>query len=164
MQLSKQVTSSFAAAELLEVVPRVMRVVRAEMRRHRASGLSVPEFRALGFLNRQPGASLGDVADHVGTTPPSMSKLIDGLVGRKLVTRQTAPNDRRRLTLTLTQRGRAIWEAARASTQTHLANLLSARSPAERVTIVRAMQALRPLFISEREKETRSREESNGSA
>ncbi len=146
-------TPHATAGELLDVVPRVMRVLRAQMHSHRAADLSVPEFRTLGFLNGHAGASLSDVADHIGLTLPSMSKLIDGLVERKLVTREFDPGDRRRVTLTLTGRGRAILQAAHAPTQAYLAEVLSALSPVERATVVQAMRMLRPLFISEREKE-----------
>ncbi len=147
------VTPHEIAGELLDVVPKVMRVVRVQMRRHRTADLSVPEFRTLGFLNSHAGASLSDVADHIGLTLPSMSKLIDGLVERKLVTREFDPADRRRVTLALTGRGRAILETAHAASQTYLAEVLAALSPAERTTVAQAMQSLRPLFISDREKE-----------
>ncbi len=146
-------TPQETAAELLDVVPLVMRIVRAQMRRHRAADLSVPEFRTLGFLNGHPGASLSDVADHIGLTLPSMSKLVDKLVDRKLVTREFDAADRRRVTLELTGRGHAILEAARAPTQAYLAEALTTLSPAERTTVVEAMRVLRPLFISDREKE-----------
>jgi DNA-binding MarR family transcriptional regulator len=142
-----------AAAELLEVVPRVMRVIRARMRQHRATALSVPEFRTLGFLSLHTGASLSAVADHIGLTLPSMSKLIDGLVERKLVTRESDLADRRRVTLALTARGRALLQSARAPTQAYLAEVLAALAPADRTTVVQAMRVLRPLFIPEREKE-----------
>lgn len=147
------VTPHETAGELLDVAPQVMRVLRAQMRRHRAADLSVPEFRTLGFLNGHAGASLTDVADHIGLTLPSMSKLVDGLVERKLVTRKFVPADRRRMTLELTARGCAILQAAHAPTEAYLAEVLSALSPTERATVVQAMRVLRPLFISEREKE-----------
>jgi DNA-binding MarR family transcriptional regulator len=146
-------TPEETAGELMDVVPRVMRALRHQMRRHRGVDLSVPEFRTLGFLNRHEGASLSQVADHIGLTLPSMSKLVDGLVGRKLVEREFNRQDRRRVTLALTGRGRAILQAARTPTQAHLAQVLSALTPDERATVVRAMQVLRPLFTSPREKE-----------
>ncbi len=146
------ITAIETAGELLDVVPHIMRVVRTQMRRHRAADLSVPEFRTLGFLNRHAGSSLSDVADHIGLTLPSMSKLMDGLVERKLVTREFDPEDRRCVTLSLTARGRGILQTAHANSQTYLAEVLSGLSPAERATVVQAMRVLRPLFISEREK------------
>ena len=151
--MNMPVTPNETAGELMDVVPRVMRVLRAQMRSHRAADLSVPEFRTLAFLNGHAGASLSDVADHIGLTLPSMSKLLDGLVERKLVTRESDAGDRRRVTLMLTGRGRAILQAAHGPTQAYLAEVLSALSPAERATVVQAMRALRPLFVSDREKE-----------
>jgi DNA-binding MarR family transcriptional regulator len=146
-------TPNETASELLDVVPQVMRALRAQMRSHRTADLSVPEFRTLGFLKGHPGASLSDVTDHIGLSLPSMSKLVDGLVERKLVTREFDLEDRRRVTLALTGRGRAILHAARAPTQAYLAEVLSAVSPAERAVVLQAMRVLRPLFISDRERE-----------
>ncbi len=141
------------AAQVLEVVPLVMRVLREQMRSHRTADLSVPEFRTLGFLSRHPGASLSDVADHIGLTLPSMSKLVDGLVERRLLTRQSNAANRRRMKLTLTARGRAILQAAREPARAYVGDVLARLSPAERATVIQAMRVLRPLFISDREKE-----------
>src|SRR5512136_3296462 len=105
------ISSETCAQEVLEVVPLVMRTIRAEMRRHRTADLSVPQFRTLSFIDHNADASLSDVAEHIGLTLPSMSKIVDGLVTRKLVTRQTHPTDRRRMTLTLTTRGQTALES-----------------------------------------------------
>jgi DNA-binding MarR family transcriptional regulator len=134
------------AREVLETVPLVMRTVRAEMRCHRAADLSVPQFRTLTFLNRQAGASLSEVAEHIGLTLPSMSALVNGLVERKLILRNTHSVDRRRVTLTLTEHGRSVLEAAHGATQAALAEKLAALSTKDRTIVVQAMQALRPIF------------------
>src|SRR6266536_982420 len=99
-------TANECAGELLEVVPLIMRYIRIEMRRSRGSDLTVPQFRTLAFLTTNEGASLSSLADHIGLTLPSASKLVDGLVERKLVQRKTCPDDRRRMTLLLTGSGR----------------------------------------------------------
>ncbi len=134
------------AQEILEVVPLVMRAIRAELRRHRVADLSVPQFRTLAFIDQQVDASLSDVAEHIGLTLPSMSKIIDGLVTRKLVTRQTHPTDRRRMTLALTARGQTALESSRAATRACLAEDLAALSDRQRETIVQALNSLRPVF------------------
>ncbi len=134
------------AHEVLEVVPLVMRTVRTQMRSSRSFNLSVPQFRTLGFVNRHPGTSLSDVAEHVGLTLPSMCKLIDGLVKRKLIARRSHPSDRRRITLDLSSKGGALLQSARESTQESLAERLSALHEDDRVTIVHAMQILHRLF------------------
>jgi DNA-binding MarR family transcriptional regulator len=143
------------AREILEVVPLIMRAIRAEMRSHRTPDLSVPQFRTLAYLSRHAGASLSDVAEHIGLTLPSMSKMMDGLVTRQLVTREICPSDRRRVTLALTTLGWATWQSSREATQAHLSQLLVALSATERATVVQAMQALRPIFMSGRETESK---------
>ncbi len=139
------------AQEILDVVPAVMRTIRAELRRHRVADLSVPQFRTLAFIDRQTDASLSDLAEHIGLTLPSMSKIVDGLVMRKLVTRQTHPVDRRRMTLALTARGQTALQASRAATRACLAEDLAALSDHQRETIVQALEILRPLFTSQGE-------------
>ena len=65
----------------MEVVPLVMRHIRTGMRTHRMRGLSVPQFRTLIFLNRNEGACLSQVAEHVGVTLASepASKVVSAL-------------------------------------------------------------------------------------
>jgi DNA-binding MarR family transcriptional regulator len=140
------------AHEVLEVVPVVMRAIRTEMRRRRAPDLSVPQFRTLGFVNRHPGTSLSDVAEFIGLTLPAMSKLVDGLVERKLVTREIHAGDRRRVTLDLTRRGRTCLQAAHDSAQASLAARFAPLDAEERSVIVRALEILYPLFAVEGER------------
>ena len=141
------------AQEVLEVVPAAMRAIRAEMRRHRTADLSIPQFRTLNFINRQADASLSDVAEHIGLTLPSMSKIVDGLVARKFVNRQTHPTDRRRMMLTLTARGLTALESSRAATRACLAEDLAALTDRQREIVVQAMEILRPVFAAQGETE-----------
>ena len=134
------------ARNVLEVVPLVVRAIRATMRRHRGANLSVPQFRSLGYLSRESGASLSDVAEHVGLTLPSMSKMIDGLVERRLVRRGISRRDRRQITLALSALGRATLRRARARAQARVAEMLGVLSENERISVIRAMEALRPAF------------------
>ncbi len=139
------------AQEILEVVPAVMRTIRAEMRRHRTADLSVPQFRTLAFIDRKVDASLSDVAEHIGLTLPSMSKIVDGLVVRKLVTRRTHATDRRRLMLALTTRGQTALQTSREATRACLAKDLAGLTERQRETIAQAMEILRPVFTSQGE-------------
>ena len=134
------------ARQVLDVVPLVVRSIRSEMRRHRGADLSVPQLRALAFLSREAGASLSQVATHVGTTLPSMSKMVDGLVARGLVRRETSAQDRRRVTLTLSARGQDTLRASRARTQARFAEILAGLSVRDRAGVGRSMEALRRVF------------------
>jgi DNA-binding MarR family transcriptional regulator len=134
------------AQEMLEVVPMIMRAIRSQMRSHRTPDLSVPQFRTLNFLGRHQGASLSHVAEHIGLTRPSASKLIDGLVQRGLVSREGSLVDRRRVILGLTNQGGSTLRAARAAAQAELASRLATLPSGEQVSVEQAMRTLRPLF------------------
>lgn len=140
------VSSDECARELLEVVPLVMRAIRTEIRRQRGLDLSVPQFRTLAFLNHHSRPSLSEAAEHIGLALPSMSKLVDGLVARRLVVREACSEDRRRVTLGLTEAGSEALRSARELAQAYLAQALAPLPAADRATVARAMQFLRPVF------------------
>src|SRR6185436_7836442 len=109
------------AGAILDGLPPVMWFIRRYMRQQRVSGLSVPQFRALCLLARFPTASLSHIAEHLGSSQPSASRLISGLVTRGLVTRKEAPGDRRQVTLALTPLGKSVQAASHRATQERLA-------------------------------------------
>src|SRR5512141_267802 len=139
------------AQQVLDAVPLVMRTIRAQLRRHRRDDISVPQFRAMGYINLNDGASLSDLASHIGLTLPSMSKLIDGRVSRKLVTRSAHTGDRRRICLSLTPLGREQLKAAHQSTEKFLAARMSALADEDLTTISHAMNILKGLFMQDHE-------------
>lgn len=142
------------ARQILEIVPLVMAAIRTEIRSHRGSELSVPQFRVLIFLNRHEGASLSDIAEHLGLTLPSMSKMIDGLLARNMVTRHMHSEDRRRVTLALTALGRGAMQSAYKATEFRLAERLVVLPAADRRIIIESMQVLESIFMSSREAKT----------
>jgi DNA-binding MarR family transcriptional regulator len=135
------------AHELMDTAPQIMQSIRLEMRRGRGSDISIPQFRALRFIQCNPDSSLSSLAEHLGLTLPSVSKLVDGLVKQELVIRQESTTDRRRLTLALTQSGASIVNSARASAQANLTKNLGRLSDDELETICQAMKLLRPVFV-----------------
>ena len=137
------------AREVLDAVPAAMRTIRTQLRMHGGSSLSVPQFRTLLFINRHKGTSISEVADHIGLTLPSMSTLVDGLVTRNYVLRRAYEDDRRRMTLMLTERGDAALRSARKGALTYLTERLKPLPEAQLVTILRAMRILRRVFSEE---------------
>ena len=134
------------AHELMDTAPQIMQSIRVEMRRGRGSDISIPQFRTLRFIQCNPDSSLSKLAEHLGLTLPSVSKLVDGLVKQELVIRQESTADRRCLTLVLTQTGASIVNSARASAQANLAKNLGRLSDNELETVCQAMKLLRPIF------------------
>ena len=134
------------ARDLLEVVPLVTRSIRTELRQHRTQELSVPQFRTLLFLRHKPGTSLIDIANHLGLTPPSTSKMVDGLVSRDLLTRHICENDRRRIAIKLTEKGDKSLDFAIEATIQSLTKRISTFSPERIETLSCALQILREAF------------------
>jgi DNA-binding MarR family transcriptional regulator len=134
------------AAAVLEGLPPVMWFIRCQMRKQRTGELSVPQFRALVLLDRHPTASLSLVAEHLGSSQPSASRLIDGLVTRDFVARGQSQRDRRQVMLMLTVRGKAVLETARAATREYVARELGRLSEADRQTVTSAMRILQGVF------------------
>jgi DNA-binding MarR family transcriptional regulator len=135
------------AQELMDTAPQIMQSIRVEMRRGRGSDISIPQFRTLRFIQCNPVSSLSNLAEYLGLTLPSASKLVDGLVKQGLIIRQESTADRRRLTLVLTQTGASIVDSARANARASLAGKLSRLSDNELETICQAMKLLRPVFV-----------------
>ncbi|HHV79237.1 MAG TPA: MarR family transcriptional regulator [Firmicutes bacterium] len=135
-------TAGACARQVMELVPLIMDHIRAEMRRGYKNGLSVPQFRTLARVGRQPDASLSEVAEHIGVTLPTMSRIVDRLVERGLITRQNHPDSRRRLVLNLTAEGSALLESARASLIEKLTQRLETLSIEDRLTIEKALATL----------------------
>lgn len=135
--------------ELMDTAPQIMRAIRVEMRRGRGSNISIPQFRTLRFIQCNPDSSLSSLADHLGLTLPSVSKLVDGLVKQELIIRQASTTDRRRLTLELTKEGASIVNSARAGARANLAKKLGGLTNDEQETIYQAMKLLRPIFVDQ---------------
>ncbi|MCX6375313.1 MAG: MarR family transcriptional regulator [Armatimonadetes bacterium] len=133
--------------QVLTTVPVIMRAIRAEMRSRRPAGLSVPQFRALAFLYRREGVSLSQVAERMGLTLPTVSKMIDTLVKRGFVVRDISATDRRCVVLKLTSEGKSAYDSANRYAQARLAEDLKALSPSEREDVARSMRVLRRIFM-----------------
>jgi DNA-binding MarR family transcriptional regulator len=137
------------ACEILDVVPPVTRAIRKMMRQHRLAGLSVPQFRALGLLSFSPQASLSCVADYIGSSLPAASRMIDGLVSKKLVGRKECCHDRRQISLVLTSLGRSAFIESRRAAQRQLSERLTGLSENKKKCVIEAMGYLGEIFGSD---------------
>ncbi len=81
--------------------------------------LSLPQNRVLALLGEGSTAS-SVLARRLAVSPPSVTAVVDGLVGRGLVEREADPEDRRRLTLLLTREGAKLLTAADAAAEARL--------------------------------------------
>ena len=134
------------ARDLLETVPLLMRFIRDQVRRGRAAGLTLPQYRTLNFVRRTRQPSLSAAAGHLGLSLPAMSRLAGGLVERGLLERRPVATNRRQIALGLSARGEATLEAGRAVIRRELAGALEALSAAEHAAVRRALPPLQRTF------------------
>jgi DNA-binding MarR family transcriptional regulator len=88
------------------------------------------------------GGSAVDVIRGLGVSKQAASQLIDTLVLRGYLTRDMNPNDRRRMTIELTDRGRAAAAAVRSGVQAIDAELAQMLTPAELAGLRSGLTAL----------------------
>src|SRR5437879_3093854 len=110
------------AARVVEVVPTVMRHLRAHIRSQKSLPFTIPQFRVLTYLHHNGQATLSELAASQGVSLPTMSKLVGSLVQRKLVAREGHSDDRRKLTLQLTADGQGAHDPTRESTRAYVSS------------------------------------------
>ncbi len=95
--------------ELIDVLTQVergmTRRVAAALQPH---DVGVEEWRVLSALAETSGQAMSALAEFVLVPPPTLTKLVDRLVSENLVYRRIDPEDRRRVLVSLTPRGRRL--------------------------------------------------------
>ena len=136
------------ATQLIETVPLVMQFMRRQTRRASKPQLSIPQLRTLYFVSIHDRPSLSCAADFIGLSLPAMSRLIDVLVRKGLVSRAACENDRRHVRLAITADGRAALDVAWKGTHARLKEEIEAMTVEERAAVACAMEhsssSLRP--------------------
>jgi len=135
------------AEKLLDTSHLMMRTIRPEPHKAPHPGLSTQQFRAMMMIRHHEGFSLSDLSRRTGSTLSAASKLIDGLVARGFVSRESAADDRRRVALSLTARGKDVVESARLDVVEALAERLAALSPNEIAVLNVAIDVLRTALV-----------------
>jgi DNA-binding MarR family transcriptional regulator len=85
---------------------------------------------------------LGALAARIGSTDPTVSRAIDGLVDAGIVERQADPHDRRATLHLATPQGRAWVERRRGEVATALDEALARLTPADRARLLRLVGRL----------------------
>lgn len=104
--------------------------------------LSVPEWRVLACLVETDGLAVGELAEMVMMKQPSTTKVLDRMEADGLVRRRIAQEDRRRVLIHITQRGRARVKPVLAAARAHQRDRLAPFDEAERALILRALALL----------------------
>ena len=73
-----------------------------------AEEVTLAQYRTLVVLASQGPQSLAGLAESVGVTPATATRMCDRLVKKRLVVRQTEQDDRRQLRVVLTEKGQSL--------------------------------------------------------
>ncbi len=139
-----------SAVALLELGIALTRLIRAQVVRSRAAGLTLVEFRALSAVDAAPGLPLKELALLMGLTPATVSRLAERLVRRGLLRRRPDAGDRRRALFRLTRKGAGVLTAARRDIEIMLDARLEGLSGAELAELRHISHLLLPLLASDR--------------
>jgi MarR family transcriptional regulator for hemolysin len=133
------------AERLMEALSAATRRVRREMRHHSGLELTVPQFRALRYVERHPGTDLTGVATHLGMSPSSASALVERLSRAGHVDRTPDPDERRRIRIVLSPDGKEAVDRAVQGTRSWLTGELRGLTAGERRDLEAALLVLTKL-------------------
>ncbi len=102
----------------------------------------MPEWRVLACLIDVEGLSVGELAAMALMKQPGLTKTLDRMERDELLKRKSVPDDRRRVTLYLTAKGRARVKPALRAALEHEEAVLNRFSDDERATIKYALDLL----------------------
>ncbi len=112
--------------------------------------LGFTQLAALYVLADGSTLTVGELAESIGRSPSATSRLVDGLVRRRLVERHQEPEDRRQRTLRLTQRGHAVLRVVDRARADQFLSAVRPLPTAERAIVAMGVAALATHAISRR--------------
>jgi DNA-binding MarR family transcriptional regulator len=107
-----------------------------------ASGLTAPRLSALSVVVFAGPIGLGRLAEAEGVTPPTMTRLVDGLEVDGLVVRRVDPNDRRAVQIRATAKGTRLLMRARAQRVAALTARVAALDGDDQMLLGRAAEVI----------------------
>lgn len=134
------------AQQLISVLPPIMQQLRAQARVAIKGKLTLPQFRILANI-RTGINTVGGIADNIGVTQPTMSKMVDGLVLKGLIKRETHISDRRQINLTLTKKGDTLFLQSRQLVQMSLSQKFKSIPIEHRSELTAALNLIQTVLL-----------------
>jgi len=121
---------------------RVLVAIAARSLADVAEEVTLTQYRSLVVLASRGPQSVAALAEELGVTPSTASRLCDRLVRKSLVRRREDRRDRRAVRLALTPAGRALVDAVTERRRTEIARLLDGIPEDAQRSMVQALRAL----------------------
>ena len=122
--------------------------------------LGFTQLAALYVLADGSTTTIGELAEALGRSPSATSRLVDGLVRRRLVERREEPEDRRQRSIWLTHRGQALLRAVDRARADQFLTTVRPLPTAERAIVAMGVAALATRAFSRRGRVVRGEPES----
>ena len=124
-------------------------LLRRIRREDRASGIGPAQLSALSVLVFGGRMSLGDLAAAEQVRPPTMVRIVQALSQEGLATAESDKEDRRKVVISATARGRKLMLLARQRRVRVLAGLIAGINRSEREQLNDAVKVIRELLSQE---------------
>jgi DNA-binding MarR family transcriptional regulator len=102
--------------------------------------VTLTQFRSLVVLASRGPQVMAALAEALGVTPPTASRLCDRLVRKGLIRRRADRADRRQVRVALTEAGRRMVDVVTERRRSELATLLASVPPDARRSVVEGLQ------------------------
>jgi len=105
------------------------------------SQLTVLQVRVLLSVDQHGATKLQDLAERLGISAPSASRLVDRLVDAQFLSRGPAAHSRREITLSLTSHGSRVLRTFRRLRQEAIEEILAQMAPEDQSSLVRGLES-----------------------
>jgi len=129
--------------ELLIALRKVIRAIGLHSKHlNKTSGLTSPQLIIMQDIDKTPGVNSGQVAKNVTLSAATVTNIIDRLESKNLVSRERNTQDKRKVSLYLTENGKAILLNAPQPLQEHFIENFSNLAQWEQSQILSSMERI----------------------
>ena len=140
---------------LVDAFGRINKIEERAMTTGLGSAISITEIHIIEKIGLSEPARMSEI----GVTLATMTVACDKLEGKGLVRRARSRSDRRVVQVTLTPRGRAVYEYHRAFHERMISSILDTLSPEQSTVLAQSLEKLQDFFLRE---EAAAEGENNG--
>lgn len=144
---------------LVDAFGRINKIEERAMTTGLGSAISITEIHIIEKIGLSGPARMSEIAHMLGVTLATMTVACDKLEGKGLVRRARSRSDRRVVQVTLTPRGRAVYEYHRAFHERMISSILDTLSPEQSTVLAQSLEKLQDFFLRE---EAAAEGENNG--
>ena len=131
--------SSDSVADAVLSASRVLVAVAARSLSDIAEEVTLTQYRTLVVLASRGPQNLVGLAEAVGVTPATATRMCDRLVKKKLIVRQSEQDDRRQVRLALSKKGLKLVGAVTDRRRREIEAILRTIAPEEQTVLVQAL-------------------------